>query len=138
MTAPDPTAGEHHPDCYQSTGVPDGLPAGICDCRVLQMLDAASPPAVAASTGTSEDVEALLCLCHQTVCPVHNEAAGRVGEYDVPSLLDAIGSHLAAREAAARAEERERIAQAIEAQIPPPAMRCCDGLAIAARIAREG
>lgn len=25
----------HHPDCYQSTGVPDGLPPGLCDCRVL-------------------------------------------------------------------------------------------------------
>ncbi len=32
----------HHPDCYQSTGVPDGLPPGLCDCRVLQMIEAES------------------------------------------------------------------------------------------------
>jgi hypothetical protein len=34
-------AAEHHPKCYQSTGVPDDLPAGLCDCKVLRMLDAA-------------------------------------------------------------------------------------------------
>lgn len=32
----------HHPRCYQNTGVPDDLPPGICDCRVLRMLDAAT------------------------------------------------------------------------------------------------
>jgi hypothetical protein len=34
---------EHHADCYQNTGVPDDLPANICDCRVLRMLDADHP-----------------------------------------------------------------------------------------------
>lgn len=32
----------HHPKCYQSTGVPDDLPEGLCDCRILRMLDAQS------------------------------------------------------------------------------------------------
>ena len=43
----------HHPDCYQSTGVPDDLPSGLCDCRVLRMIEAAAPvipPAVACRT----------------------------------------------------------------------------------------
>lgn len=31
---------EHHPKCYQNTGVPDDLPANLCDCRVLRMMDA--------------------------------------------------------------------------------------------------
>ena len=30
---------DHHPRCYQNTGVPDDLPANLCDCRVLRMLD---------------------------------------------------------------------------------------------------
>jgi len=34
-------AAEHHPECYQCTGVPADMPADICDCRVLRMLDAA-------------------------------------------------------------------------------------------------
>lgn len=34
----------HHPNCYQNTGVPDDMPAGICDCRVLRMIDAAETP----------------------------------------------------------------------------------------------
>lgn len=41
----DLTAGEHHPNCYQRTGVPDDLPDNLCDCRVLRMLDAATPDA---------------------------------------------------------------------------------------------
>lgn len=32
----------HHPDCYQNIGIPDDLPANLCDCRVLRMLDAAA------------------------------------------------------------------------------------------------
>ena len=31
----------HHPRCYQRSGVPDDLPATLCDCRVLRMIDAA-------------------------------------------------------------------------------------------------
>lgn len=31
----------HHPRCYQNTGVPDDLPADLCDCRVLRMIDGA-------------------------------------------------------------------------------------------------
>lgn len=30
----------HHPNCYQNTGVPDDMPATLCDCRVLRMIDA--------------------------------------------------------------------------------------------------
>lgn len=33
----------HDPRCYQSTGVPDDLPPGLCDCRVLRMIDAETP-----------------------------------------------------------------------------------------------
>lgn len=33
------SAVQHHPRCYQNTGVPDDLPADLCDCRVLRMLD---------------------------------------------------------------------------------------------------
>lgn len=39
---------DHHPRCYQNTEVPDGLPATLCDCRVLRMIDQAdvsTPPA---------------------------------------------------------------------------------------------
>lgn len=35
---------EHHPNCYQRTGVPADLPAGLCDCRVLRMLDTPAEP----------------------------------------------------------------------------------------------
>lgn len=31
---------EHDPRCYQRTGVPDDMPANLCDCRVLRMVDA--------------------------------------------------------------------------------------------------
>lgn len=34
---------EHDPRCYQRTGVPDDLPSGLCDCRVLRMIDQATP-----------------------------------------------------------------------------------------------
>lgn len=40
-------------------------------------------------------VEALLCLCHESVCPVHNEAADRSAEYDVPNLAEGIVALLA-------------------------------------------
>lgn len=30
----------HHPDCYQMIGVPNYLPSGLCDCRVLRMIEA--------------------------------------------------------------------------------------------------
>lgn len=33
----------HDPRCYQTTGgIPDGLPADLCDCRTWRMLDAAT------------------------------------------------------------------------------------------------
>lgn len=32
---------DHHPQCYQSTGdIPDDLPDDLCDCQVLQMIEA--------------------------------------------------------------------------------------------------
>lgn len=37
---PGPGASEHDPRCYQRTGVPDDMPANLCDCRVLRMVDA--------------------------------------------------------------------------------------------------
>ena len=104
MTAPDPTAGER--ECRYP-----------CDCGQFHdehcaCMDGHAPPAVAASTGTSEDVEALA----RALCDVGIER-GYVG-------ADAIRKHwaeqllasdwLAAREAAARAEERERIAQTLD------------------------
>ncbi|TAJ21799.1 MAG: hypothetical protein EPO65_00430 [Dehalococcoidia bacterium] len=41
---------EHHPRCYQNTGVPDDLPGDLCDCRVLRMIEqvcTCTDPAVA-------------------------------------------------------------------------------------------
>ena len=38
---------DHHPRCYQNTGVPDDLPTGLCDCRVLRMVERPIPPAAA-------------------------------------------------------------------------------------------
>lgn len=36
---------DHHPNCYQNTGVPDDLPDDLCDCRILRVIDAhANPP----------------------------------------------------------------------------------------------
>ena len=112
--APDPTAGEHVIE-------ERGRVYDRCRCGWYGSL---GDTHVAASTGTSEDVE--VRLRHHL-----RATTGGLGVADLDALL-------AAREAAARAEERERIAQAIEAAMPPPAMRCCDGLAIAARIARAG
>jgi hypothetical protein len=117
MTAPDPTAGEGcgrrgYPHC-------DGKRPCACPCHD------ASPPAVAASTGTSEDVEALWSAIVAWTDDPTDEAT------------EAVERIVAAREAAARAEERERITQAIEATQPQdwawPADR-----EYAARIAREG
>lgn len=31
----------HDPRCYQVTGVPDGLPSDLCDCRTWRAIDAA-------------------------------------------------------------------------------------------------
>ena len=36
---------DHHLRCYQNTGVPDDLPANLCDCRVLRMIDEHVTPA---------------------------------------------------------------------------------------------
>lgn len=35
-----PDVAEHDPRCYQRTGVPDDMPANLCDCHVLRMVDA--------------------------------------------------------------------------------------------------
>jgi hypothetical protein len=35
---------EHHPNCYQNTGVPDDLPDDLCDCRVFRAIEAAQAP----------------------------------------------------------------------------------------------
>ena len=124
----DPTAGERH-DASTSAGEPCGCPPGEpCDIETDR---AALVDVDAAAT--------LLCLCHETVCPVHNEAADRIGEYDVPSLIGAIADALAAREAKARAEAGEQIAQAIEAgvQSSHPNEGYKDGFRRAAQIARE-
>ena len=116
MTAPDPTAGERHdPDAHRSTdsfwfaaGCPkcerercaqshDGHPCGACD---------PSPPAVAASTGTSEDVEALAEDVFGAMEALGIEDATMT---DARFIADAVSHWLAAREAAARAEEREAL-----------------------------
>lgn len=138
MTAPDPTAGEplcdgHDPlHCYSPT------------CPIHSV----SPPAVAASTGTSEDVEA------------PNVIQRIVNAWDCCGTCagGVLARHVADREAAARAEanqradtaflvgarfgresERERIAQAIEAERDlDPRTPFGLGLASAAHLAREG
>lgn len=126
MTAPDPTAGEHVAGCHRYSG------AWLCDPACPRDPRRREPrPAVAASTGTSEDEEALLdCECGHSLdehnglgcyarlsyeplvqcsCALTDDRTH--GELLAPRLA----TLLAAREAAARAEERERIAQAIEA-----------------------
>lgn len=35
-------AREHDPRCYQRTGVPDDMPANLCDCRVLRAIESKS------------------------------------------------------------------------------------------------
>lgn len=35
---------KHHPRCYQETGVPADHPAGLCDCRILRLIDASTRP----------------------------------------------------------------------------------------------
>lgn len=43
---------QHHPRCYQNTGVPDDLPADLCDCRVLRMIERSLPPGTPAAEAT--------------------------------------------------------------------------------------
>lgn len=86
--------GEHHPKCYQRTGVPDDLPAGLCDCRVLRMLDASTPPASDvdsdnAAAGGAE-VDALWALRTPSLWESPDERS-------IPTLLAAIGQALIAR-----------------------------------------
>lgn len=100
MTAPDPTAGER--ECRYPCGCGQ-FPDEHCAC-----MDGHAPPAVAASTGTSEDAEALARLTYE-----EREAIGWGLDYG--TVLQEVERIITTREAAARAEERERIAQAIEA-----------------------
>ena len=104
------TAGEHHPACYQSTGVPDHLPAGLCDCKVLRMLDAAE------TTAGEREVEALA-----DVLLASWAAQGSLHPPFDTDRDDArqdarahVATHLAALLDRVRREEGERIAQAIE------------------------
>ena len=46
---------DHHPDCYQVTGVTHDMPAGICDCRVLRMLDDQAPVSRVQAIEAAED-----------------------------------------------------------------------------------
>lgn len=118
MTAPDPTAGEREPyctaclftdrQCMESDG-------GCCDvCRATGGCSHTTDfPAVAASTGTSEDVEALA----REVCPCSDDPDGtHVPDLDAGcgwalALCRAVlaSDWLAAQKAAARAEEREAL-----------------------------
>jgi hypothetical protein len=170
-----PTTVEQHPrqpvtrcgNCKEwLTSVPPTQPPAAperecrypCDCGQFPdehcaCMDGHAPPAVAASTGTSEDVEtlAMVLVTHRlhssmNICTGCDwRATAGAG-----SLADQHASHLAsllaAREAAARAEERERIAQAIEAKVVHIHRSdydrdgCDDGcgwLTFAARTARE-
>ena len=85
--------------------------------------------AVAASTGTSEDVEA------------PNIVQRIVNAWDCCGTCagGVLARYVADREAAARADERERVAQAIEAERElHPRTLFGLGLASAAHLAREG
>jgi hypothetical protein len=130
MTAPDPTAGEDHWTCggcgHEGNG-PDNV-EWYEHTKVCPDLRPASPPAVAASTGTSEDVETQRRALEDWL--IDNRWA--LEAYDFSHALMA-SDWLTAREAAARAEERERIAQAIEALSGNHVRKDR-----AARIAREG
>ena len=136
MSAPDPTAGEGKFE-RQSRRSGERLanlqPGSFTMTRPLVSPD--SPPAVAASTGTSEDMEALAdetldSLEARLAADSHDrlraivENPALTGDDCVRTRRDdmraALAPILAAREAAARAEERERIAQAIEADRPGP------------------
>lgn len=54
------------------------------------------------------DVEALLCQCHEAICPVHKEAADGQGEYDVADLMRSIAAHDAEVRRTAAKETAER------------------------------
>lgn len=97
----------------------------------------ASPPAVAASTGTSEDVEALLADAFgEWLHRMHGVVSSCDHTTEARGLIAALQPWLAAREAAARAEERERIAQAIEADCERAGHSICE-CAHRARLVRE-
>lgn len=62
---------EHHPNCYQSKGVPQslidvGAPASLCDCHIIRMIE----------SGES----ASLCRCgHTKASHAPNECVGCTG-----------------------------------------------------------
>ena len=115
------TGDEHHPKCYQRTGVPDDLPAGLCDCRVLRMLDAATPPAsdVDSDNAAAGGAEGLADSVYRT--GLVNLPLADSLDVDCHDVARAVlaSDWLAAHDAKARADERERIAQAIQRAKPP-------------------
>jgi histidine triad (HIT) family protein len=64
-----------------------------------------------AAAGGAEGLAEVLCLCHETVCPIHNEAAGLTAEYDVQSLMNALAAHVAQAKAEALREAADAIWQ---------------------------
>lgn len=44
---------EHDPRCYQVTGIPDDLPADLCDCGVWRLFDADGRGVISPEGGAS-------------------------------------------------------------------------------------
>ena len=123
MSAPEPTAGEHTAACHEAAwdegwrcicpATPDAddasTEASDAD-RVLSITDRIYAEVTSASAEASEG----LTEAERVVLLV---SAGKFeGDPCIPGLLIAVEGIVAAREAKARADERERIAQAIEAR----------------------
>lgn len=128
---------EHHPKCYQRTGVPDDLPADLCDCRVLRTIEAASADASGALS------EACPCGCPRDMhidqigcpCGLPDEPPCAAGEINRPPAwtipadlcggpvsewievlrLDHLAPFIAARESAATRARAEGAAEMSDA-----------------------
>lgn len=108
---------------------PDPLRAVRPDCP-LHGYDARSNPAPVPPTA-GEDRAGVECQ--------DDHAAWRDEIEDLRAdvaMWKAHAAALAAREAAVATEVAERVALAIEAKMPPSSLECCDGMRIAAAVAR--
>lgn len=126
--APDPTAGERGIEfpAHHIVGLDLGFTCTNCGGHTsltppciparTYALTPASPPAVAASTGRSENVEAL-AEAEREQLSVALYGRGRPDWMVAGPVMEAVGRIVAAREAAARAEAWEAAAELADTQI---------------------
>lgn len=111
-----PAGGEdgHHPNCFQSRGnIPDDLPADLCDCRVLRMLDASAPADGARDAGRLSEEEAARIEAAEdddTVAAVESILSARLTAVEVErdqARADWTAENYAYQAADARADKAE-------------------------------